>query len=244
MFTSYWWILRRGFFSVARSNDRYHQASTLLTTGSVTAFLATMSSSIPPFVKVTPFGVYCQECDTSLSLEKGIPVHAKEFHPTTSSFKNASIVRSIKEEMNRLRERHSNDFSSFLKTGSKAESLWYCTICFIPFGRKSNYQRHVQSSRNGLCLSSNDGKIDLFPTICGRKGPKSLVQSSQSIAPPAIITANSMVSSLTFSNLSRTPSNNKLYRFVFLLRSCVLMKKLSRFCLLLSEKMKIPTTFL
>ena len=47
----------------------------------------------------------------------------------------------------------------------------------------------------------------LFPTICGRKGPKSISLVSPILqregAPPSVITAGSSVSSLTFTNVSR-----------------------------------------
>lgn len=161
-----------------------------------------MVSSIPSFVRITPFGPYCGECNTTLRIEKGILEHAKECHPTESSFKNAVVVRAIKEHMKILRERHCTDYSLFLKTDSVPESLWFCTSCFTAYARKSNFQRHIDSL-NGMCTSTSGGNIDLYQTICGRKGPKSVVFMNATV-PASVITAGSTVSSLTFSNLSKT----------------------------------------
>ena len=164
------------------------------------------STAVPSFVRLTPFGPYCGECNVTLSIEKGILRHAQERHPSESSFKNAVVIRSVKDDMKVLRERHCDDFSDFLKTGFAPESLWFCSVCFLPFGRKANYQRHIES-RNGFCSTSTGGQMALFPTICGRKGPKSISLVSPILqregAPPSVITAGSSVSSLTFTNVSR-----------------------------------------
>ena len=56
----------------------------------------------PPFVKVTPFGPYCVECNISLSVERGIAQHTKSIHPANATFNNAAIVRAVKLELCRL----------------------------------------------------------------------------------------------------------------------------------------------
>lgn len=164
------------------------------------------SSSIPSFVRLTPFGPYCWECNTTLSLEKGVTCHAKEFHPKECSFRNAVVVRSIKDELKSLRERHRDDYSCFLECHSVPESLWFCSVCFLSFGRNANYLRHLQS-RNGYCSTSTGGRMDLYPTICGRKGPRSLVLVPNVQPPadgmPSVVNVSSTVSSLTFSHLSQ-----------------------------------------
>ena len=168
----------------------------------------TASTGIPSFVRITPFGPYCGKCGVSLPIEKGIQLHARDFHPDECSFNHASVVRSVKDEMKILRERHCNDYSVFLKSGSKPEPLWFCSVCFLPFGRNSNYQRHIQA-RNGYCQNSGDGgRMDLFSTICGRKGPRSIVLAVpvgpiQSGVPPSVITSGSSVSSLTFTHVTK-----------------------------------------
>jgi superfamily II DNA helicase RecQ len=166
-----------------------------------------MDDYIPSFLKCTPFGAYCGDCNKSLSLYRGILCHAKESHPGNPAFNNSAVVRLIKDEMKKLRNIHSNDFSPFLKIDSKPQEMWFCTVCLLVFGNKtSNYQRHMQL-RKGIC---SGGKMPLFPTICCRWGPISLSTCTPEY-PPSVITAGStIVSSLTLTNSSLSTSTKNL----------------------------------
>jgi hypothetical protein len=113
-----------------------------------------------------------------LSVEKGIFQHGKESHPEFS-FKNASVVREVKDQMQMLRCRYACDYSTFLKTDSEPEDFWFCSICFIPFAKHSNYQRHLELRRGKCSNGKGDKKRQLYSTICGRKGPRFIVDSSE-----------------------------------------------------------------
>ena len=151
-----------------------------------------MSQDIPHFVELTPFGPYCGPCDVILSLEKGIINHGKEFHPEIP-FKNAVVVHEIKKQITDLQVANLHDLSSFLKLDLEPKEHWFCDGCFVSFYKRSNYLRHL-SGRYTKCASAHGRKVLCFPTVCGRRGPKSILSIS---APPSVITTGSSLSSLT-----------------------------------------------
>ncbi len=153
-----------------------------------------MADDFPSFLQVTPFGAYCTFCSVPLSTEKGISMHARLAHPEVQ-FKNASIVRTVKQRINLLRRMHAHDLSSFLQRGSLPEESFFCQKCFISFTTSSNYKRHMDGCNNALS-NKKSGKIPCFATICGRLGPKTCGISDWS-EKPSIVSVATTVSSLS-----------------------------------------------
>ncbi len=140
--------------------------------GSFSLIFVCMSTFLPSFVGISPFGAYCQTCDIPLSLEKGIAEHGKKFHPDIP-FKNAIAVREIKQQIKHLRELHSRNLSAFLVPGATSQHAWFCTVCFSSFTKASNFKRHLEV-RNNSCSDTYSARQQCYPTICGRLGPKGM----------------------------------------------------------------------
>lgn len=163
-----------------------------------------MSELIPSFIDVTPFGPYCKLCDVPLAVQRGIFHHGKKAHPEIS-FKNASVVRECLRKIDSLRSTHSNDLSSFLKESSLAQTMWFCTVCFVAHNRKSNFQRHFEL-RSNTCSGGISGQIDCYPTICGRFGPKSCNIPVAAVT-PRILTIGTAHSTVTETSLPAIAQN-------------------------------------
>ena len=132
-----------------------------------------MSDELPSFLGVTPFGVYCKTCkNQSLSIQRGILLHSKEFHRDESEFKNTTVVREVHRQMRILQKLHANDLSTFLTDQPSPHPMWFCTGCFSAFNKSCNYHRHLGVRNNSSCVGAFGGKMSCYITICHRVGPK------------------------------------------------------------------------
>jgi len=165
-----------------------------------------MTEKLPSFLGITPFGPYCTMCNESLSIETGILNHGKEKHPECN-FKNAAIVREVKQRMAILRSTHADDLSTFLTSERAKEPSWFCNGCFKKFSSKHNYDRHFDRSNECSLDPVGGGKPECYVTICGRVGPKSCRSVSPTCA-STIVSHGTAVSTLTDS-IFRSSAINK-----------------------------------
>lgn len=166
-----------------------------------------MSEEIPAFLGITPFGVYCKLCNNqSLSIQRGILLHSKEFHLDDGEFKNATVVREVHRQMKMLRDSHSTDLTPFLTEKPSPHPTWFCTGCFASFNKSCNFSRH-RDLHSSSCFGGG-GKMNCFVTICGRLGPKSCSPTTLTIVSEGITTGTT-VSTITHSR-SNSSTNNHL----------------------------------
>ena len=124
----------------------------------------------------------------------GILNHGKTYHPEFS-FKNASVVREVQNRIISLRKQHSSNLTQFLTDTQKGQLVWFCCDCFSAFTKTSNYKRHLEI-RNNNCSDSRSWKVDCYPTICGRIGPKKCIMPGSALT-PTIVSVGTDVSTLT-----------------------------------------------
>ena len=188
-------VLRMGGEPILPSVPTWRSRSVKMALPIDNIFHIKMSTYIPSFVRVSPFGPYCHHCNVPLSIERGVYKHGKDTHPNVS-FINAFAVRGIKSTMSNLRNKYSNDLSTFLKVEQNSKQLWFCFVCFTSFHNKSNYSRHLRG-RNTNCATIQGCKTACFPTVCGRMGPQLAITASQ----PTIVSVGTTINSLTGINV-------------------------------------------
>ena len=140
------------------------------------------NNAIPSFVAVTPFGIYCNLCNQSLPIARGLRTHS-DIHSGTGAINNTQAVRAIKERQGELRCAFSNDYTTFFINSTSSSKRWFCGECYRTWKSKQGWQRHQRDGKRGPtqangCNTGRELCLETFATKCGNYGPKSFPTTS------------------------------------------------------------------